>query len=107
MVVMDADGVVRKRNEDLGDDRRLYLLRDSPPASDTRVLDVRDRNDRVGSIEVLKAGRARANESPGPARTSILELDDDLAAARGIAASIVLGLGLWLLAAGLLGIFFI
>ena len=108
MVFMDTDGVVRKRAEPRGDDRHLYLLRDSTSAHNAHEahdLDESNLYNGVGSIEVVKPRPELEKNSVDAAGTPVP--DDDLAAARGIAASIVLGLGIWSLVAGLIGIFFI
>ncbi len=119
MLIMDPDSVLGPKPDDCEPDAgHLFLSREASrtqahpastqpsPQREPSSGEIRSRiKDRLGRIKPLRSDR---NTRFVPAAALALNMpDDDLSSARGILVGVALGLGTWVLIAGLIGILYL
>ena len=85
------------------DDGQLYLLHDSTRNHDGRGPRANQFQNNIGSIEIVRPLRETESDPANAARAAIC--DDGLSATRGMLLGVVLGVGIWCMVGGLIGIF--
>ena len=120
MLIMDPDSVLGPKPDDCEPDAgHLFLRREASrnsqahpantrpsPRREPSSGEIRSRiKDHLGRIKPLGSDR---NTRFVPATTLVLNMPDDgLSSARGILVGVALGLGIWALIAGLIGILYL
>lgn len=111
MFIIDSDAAIRERFSDSEptDSRHSSTARSPNERQSSGHELPRRLNTGVGWIEVVRPGRSDSPDEPGPTQAEPITFptpDGELAAARGIAIGAALGLIVWALIGGLIGMFF-